>query len=124
MNIIKNSNILVAIQFIIIFILLLINNAVLTLCKYKFINRLRNFNNFNIKLNSNKNLYKKLMEIDDNNTNAVTVGKKVGLFTSKLSFELLSSYPMGSTLPDYSIVMQLKQIIDDYHQNKPLKNLY
>lgn len=61
----------------------------------------------------NTNLYKKLMEIEDNNTNAVTVGKKVGLFTSKLSFELLSSFPMGSTLPDYSIVMQLKKIIDD-----------
>ena len=61
----------------------------------------------------NTNLYKKLIEIEDHNTNAVTVGKKVGLFTSKLSFELLSSYPMGSTLPDYSIVMQLKQVIDD-----------
>jgi len=61
----------------------------------------------------NTNLYKKLIEVENSNTNVVTVGKKVGLFSSKLSFELLSSFPMGSTLPDYSIVMQLKKIIDD-----------
>jgi len=61
----------------------------------------------------NTNLYKKLIEVENSNTNVVTVGKKVGLFSSKLSFELLSSFPMGSTLPDYSIVMQLKKIIDE-----------
>lgn len=61
----------------------------------------------------NTNLYKKLIEVEDNNTNAVTIGKKVGLFTSKLSFDLLFSFPMGSKLPDYSLVMQIKQIIDD-----------
>lgn len=61
----------------------------------------------------NTNLYKKLMEIDDSNTKIVTIGKKVGLFASKLSCELLFSYPMGTTLPDYSLVYQLKDIIDN-----------
>lgn len=61
----------------------------------------------------NTNLYKKLIEIDNKDTKIVTVGKKVGLFCSKLSFELLSSYPMGNTLPDYSLVYQLKTIIDE-----------
>ena len=61
----------------------------------------------------NTNLYKKLMEIEDKNTKIVTVGKKVGLFSSKLGFELLASYPMGSGLPDYSMVYQLKTLIDE-----------
>lgn len=61
----------------------------------------------------NTNLYKKLIEVENNNTNVVTIGKKIGLFSSKLSFELIFSYPMGSTLPDYSLVMQLKKVIDE-----------
>ena len=61
----------------------------------------------------NTNLYKKLIESENNNTNVITVGKKIGLFASKLSFELLASYPMGTTLPDYSLVVQLKKAIDD-----------
>lgn len=61
----------------------------------------------------NTNIYKKLIEVDDKNTKIVTVGKRSGLFASKLSFELLSSFPMGSTLPDYSLVYQLKIIIDE-----------
>ncbi|MDO8269955.1 MAG: ATP synthase F1 subunit gamma [Candidatus Levybacteria bacterium] len=61
----------------------------------------------------NTNIYKKLIELDSKDIKIVTVGKKVGLFSSKLSFELLSSYPMGSTLPDYSLVYQLKTIIDE-----------
>lgn len=61
----------------------------------------------------NTNLYKKLMEVEEKNAKIVTVGKKIGLFASKLEFELLSSYPMGTTLPDYSMVYQLKTIIDE-----------
>lgn len=61
----------------------------------------------------NTNLYKKMIELDSPDTKVVTIGKKVGFFASKLSFELLSSYPMGNTLPDYSMVFQLKTIIDE-----------
>lgn len=60
----------------------------------------------------NTNLYKKLMEAEDKNSKIITVGKKIGLFASKLNFELLASYPMGTTLPDYSMVYQLKTLID------------
>lgn len=61
----------------------------------------------------NTNIYKKLIEQDSSNTNIVTVGKKAGLFASKLSYNLLSSYQMGTTLPDYSLVFQLKNVIDE-----------
>ncbi len=61
----------------------------------------------------NTNLYKKMIECDSSKVKVVTVGKKAGMFASKLSFELLASYPMGSSLPDYSLVYQLKTIIDE-----------
>lgn len=61
----------------------------------------------------NTNLYKKMIECDSSKVKVVTVGKKAGLFASKLSFELLSSFPMGSSLPDYSLVYQLKTLIDE-----------
>ncbi len=61
----------------------------------------------------NTNIYKKLIEVDDRNTKVVTVGKKASLFASKLSFELLLTYPMGNSLPDYTLVYELKNIIDE-----------
>lgn len=61
----------------------------------------------------NTNLYKKLIEQDNSKIKLVTVGKKAGLFASKLSFDLLASYPMGTKLPDYSLVYELKTLIDE-----------
>lgn len=61
----------------------------------------------------NTNIYKKLIELDSSKIKLITVGKKVGLFASKLSYELVASYPMGSTIPDYSIVYELKSQIDE-----------
>ena len=60
----------------------------------------------------NTNIYKKLIEVDDKNTKIVTVGKRAGIFASKLSYELLLSYPMGGATPNYSLVYELKDIID------------
>jgi F-type H+-transporting ATPase subunit gamma len=61
----------------------------------------------------NTNLYKKLIEIEDSKTKIVTIGKKVGAYAAKLDFELLASFPMGTTLPDFSAVYTLKSIIDE-----------
>lgn len=61
----------------------------------------------------NTNIYKKLIEIDSSNTKIVTVGKKAAFFASKLSYELLLSYPMGNAIPDYSLVYELKNVIDE-----------
>lgn len=61
----------------------------------------------------NTNLYKKIMEIEGKKMKIVTIGKKIGLFSSKLDYELIASFPMGSTLPDYSMVYQIKNIIDE-----------
>ena len=61
----------------------------------------------------NTNLFKKLIECDNAKVKIVTVGKKSGLFASKLSFELLASYQMGTKLPDYTLVYELKTLIDE-----------
>ena len=71
----------------------------------------------------NTNLYKKLIEIDSSDIKVVSVGKKIGLFASKLRCELLSSYPMGSTLPDFSLVYQLKTIIDEEYSTVNVGNV-
>lgn len=60
----------------------------------------------------NTNIYKKLIELDNPKIKVITVGKKAGLFVSKLNFELYASYNMGSTIPDYSLVYELKDLID------------
>lgn len=60
----------------------------------------------------NTNIYKKLIEVDNSKTKIVTVGKKAAFFASKLSYELLLSYPMGNAIPDYTLVYELKDIID------------
>ena len=71
----------------------------------------------------NTNLYKKLMEVDSADIKVVTVGKKIGLFASKLKCELLSSYPMGSTLPDFSLVYQLKTLVDEEYSSGNVGNV-
>jgi F-type H+-transporting ATPase subunit gamma len=61
----------------------------------------------------NTNLFKKMLEIENAASKIVTVGKKAGIFSAKLNHDLLASYPMGNSIPGYSLVYQLKSIIDD-----------
>ncbi len=71
----------------------------------------------------NTNIYKKLIEIDSPNTKIVTVGRKAAFFASKLSFELLLTYPMGNAIPDYSQVYELKNIIDNEIKNSTISTV-
>ena len=71
----------------------------------------------------NTNIYKKMLEVDSPNTKIVTVGKKAGYYASKLNAELLLAYPMGNTTPDYSMVYQLKTIIDDEIENNSINTV-
>lgn len=72
----------------------------------------------------NTNLYKKLLEITDKNAQVVTIGKKIGAFAAKINFELVASYPMSSSLPDYSFVYQLKKIIQDGIDNNSINKVF
>jgi F-type H+-transporting ATPase subunit gamma len=71
----------------------------------------------------NTNIYKKMIEVDSPDTKVVTVGKKAAYFASRLRFELLLAYPMGNTTPDYSMVYQLKTIIDDEIENSSVSKV-
>lgn len=66
----------------------------------------------------NTNLFKKTQELENEKVKIVTVGKKIGHYSARFNFELLASYPMGNTLPDYSLVFQLKKLIDEGLENK------
>lgn len=61
----------------------------------------------------NTYILKKLFEVENKNTRIVTIGKKASQMVAKMDFEFLASYPIGSTLPSYSLVYQLKNIIDE-----------
>lgn len=66
----------------------------------------------------NTNLLKTIGELKGDKVKIVAVGKKIGQFAARLNFELLASYPMGNSLPDYSLVFQLKKIINEGLENK------
>lgn len=61
----------------------------------------------------NTNLYKKILEEDNGNTKIVALGKKATRFSQRLESEIIADYPAGSSLPDYSIVYNLIEVINE-----------
>lgn len=61
----------------------------------------------------NTNLYKKILEEDNSNTKIVALGKKATRFSQRLEAEIIADYSAGSSLPDYSIVYNLIEVIND-----------
>lgn len=72
----------------------------------------------------NTNLNKKLLEQETKNTKLITLGKKIELFGAKLDFEYLASYPMGTTLPNYLLVYQLKNFIVNLIEKNEISEVY
>lgn len=66
----------------------------------------------------NTNIYKFLMDKDFSNSEVVTVGKKAEMFAAKMGYNLVASFPMGSTIPHYSTVFQLIKYIEDYYKSE------
>ncbi len=62
----------------------------------------------------NTNIAKKFFEIEKENTLIVTLGKRGERIASRLGFEIVASFPMGTRLPDYSTTYQLLKIIEEY----------
>ncbi len=61
----------------------------------------------------NTNLYKKILEIDSTKSIYITLGKKAQKFATKLEGELFASFPLGSTLPSYAAIIQIKNLLDE-----------
>lgn len=61
----------------------------------------------------NTNLFKAIVAQESKNTTLITIGTKFERFASKMDFNFLASFPMGTTLPRYSIVYELVKLIDE-----------
>jgi F-type H+-transporting ATPase subunit gamma len=70
----------------------------------------------------NTNLIKKLFELEDPNTYLITLGRKVEIAASRTKFELLASFPMGTSLPSYADLHKITVLVNEYiEQNKAAK---
>lgn len=63
----------------------------------------------------NTNLFKKLLEVKDSYDALITVGTKVERFAARFSFEILASFPIGTTIPKYSFIFELAKLIEDLY---------
>lgn len=61
----------------------------------------------------NTNLAKVILEQDNKNMKYVSIGKKAQNFASRLDGEYLTGFNLGTTLPDYSLVFRLIEIINE-----------
>src|SRR5260221_10445275 len=58
----------------------------------------------------NTNLFKKLIEVEESHDALITVGSKIERFAARFSFEILASFPMGTTIPKYSFVFEIAKL--------------
>lgn len=72
----------------------------------------------------NTNLAKKLFELENKNTMIMTVGKKMERLASRLDFEFVASIPIGSTMPSYRLVFQIKRLIDQYYLSNQVDSVH
>jgi F-type H+-transporting ATPase subunit gamma len=63
----------------------------------------------------NTNLLKSLLPFEDKETMVVTIGKKIEKNVSRLDFEYVASFPIGTTIPKYSLVYEIMQIINELY---------
>jgi len=61
------------------------------------------------------NLLKKVFEYDSNEYYIITYGRKVERIAHKLKAELIASFPMGGTIPSFSSVYPLRDLIHEYY---------
>jgi F-type H+-transporting ATPase subunit gamma len=71
----------------------------------------------------NTNLFKKLIEIDNKDTKIVALGKKAHQFSQKLESDVLAGFNLGTTLPDYSTVFKLIEIINEEFNSRRISSV-
>ena len=70
----------------------------------------------------NTNLFKKILERDNRDTKIIALGKKASRFCTRLEGELLAGFNMGTTIPPYSIVYQLIEIINQVYESENISS--
>ena len=71
----------------------------------------------------NTNLFKKIIELDNKNIKMVTLGRRAERFCLRLEGELTASFPMGTSLPQYAIVYDLIEIIEQEFVSKKVSEV-
>lgn len=65
-------------------------------------------------------LMKKLHENTNKNTLIITIGKKIAKFAAKTNGQLVASFPIGITLPKYSAIFPIINLINQYYFEKKI----
>ena len=71
----------------------------------------------------NTNLFKRILEHDNRDTKIIAIGKKASRFCTRLEGELLAEFNIGTTIPPYSIVYQLIEIINQEYKAGNISSL-
>lgn len=69
------------------------------------------------------NLIKKLYEHTDKNTLLISIGKKIAKIAAKTEGTLIASFPMGTSLPKYSMIFPVIDLIDKYYLKKEVEKV-
>ncbi len=70
------------------------------------------------------NLMKELVNLNSNGkTYYITVGKKAEHYVAMLNKEIIASFPIGTTLPEFDFVYPLIKIIDEYFLGKKVSEV-
>ncbi len=72
----------------------------------------------------NTNLFKKMLEVDNKNVIYITLGKKAEKFAYKLEGEVHASFPLGTSLPSYATIIQIKTLIDELISSKSISEAH
>ncbi|MCX5781697.1 MAG: ATP synthase F1 subunit gamma [Elusimicrobia bacterium] len=61
------------------------------------------------------NLFGKLIDYGNRNNYLITIGKKVETFSARYDFNLIASFPMGTSFPSYSFIYPILEIAKEYY---------
>lgn len=62
----------------------------------------------------NTNLHRKLNEYGNKSDYTITLGRRGEMYANRLGHNLIAAFPMGTSLPSYSLVYQLIKLIQPY----------
>ncbi len=60
----------------------------------------------------------------DKDVLAITIGKKMEPYVLRAKKEIVASFPFGNTLPPYSAVLPITEVVDEYFLNEKVDNIY
>lgn len=69
------------------------------------------------------NMVRKFLEQDLSNTYVLSIGKKLERHAVRQAMEVIASFPMGTSLPSYSVIYPIIKIINEYYIQKKVSTV-